>query len=147
MKYDQHGRELPDDTPVEAPVGLKRPPTLHEMIAMHVRSAVFAQRAGEAGMETEEEANDFDLDGDDDEELPVTPYEMKVMVEEDVDREKRGRAVRKREERVQGDAAPGSVRSGEERKDVSRKDAGGGSSSVQSVEQASEVRKGDSGGA
>lgn len=147
MKYDELGRELPDDTPVEAPVGLKRPPTLHEMIAMHVRSAVFAQRAAQVGMETEEEANDFDLDGDDDEELPVTPYEMKVMVEEDVDREKRGRALRKREERVQGDAAPGSVRSREERKDVSGKDAGGGAPSVQPVEQASQVRKGDAGGA
>lgn len=84
MQYDEFGRELPDDTPIEVPVGLKRPPTLHEMIAMHVRGAMFQQKVQEAGFESEEEANDFEVDGDDLEELPMTPHEIAAQVGDDL---------------------------------------------------------------
>lgn len=84
MKYNEMGEEILDTTPLEVPVGLKRPPTLHEMIALHVRSAVFAQKVSDMGLETEEEANDFEVDGDDLEELPVTPHEIAAQVGDDV---------------------------------------------------------------
>lgn len=61
--------EYPDPTPLEVPVGFKRPPTIQEMIAKMVRVSLEAR---EAGMETFEEAEDFDVDDDFD---PSSPWE------------------------------------------------------------------------
>lgn len=69
MKYDDYGRELPDDTPVEVPLRFKRPPSIQELIAMHVKSAMQVDRA--MGKDDEE---DFDEEQEFDDVL--TPYEL-----------------------------------------------------------------------
>ena len=72
-RYDEKGRQIPDPTPVEWPLGLTRPRTLAEEIQRHIRGHV-SELAAREGYETEEEANDFEV-GDDWEE-PLTAYEV-----------------------------------------------------------------------
>lgn len=78
MSLDKKGREVPDPRPVEWPANLKRPLTLQEEIQRFVRVEM-SQRAAEHGMESFEEADDFDV-GDEDE--WQSPYEMTEMQEE-----------------------------------------------------------------
>lgn len=66
------GSEVPDPTPMAPPVGYKPAPSLADQIREMVRSERLAREAQEAGFETFEEADDFDV-GDDYE--PNTPYE------------------------------------------------------------------------
>lgn len=81
MRYNDKGEEIPDPTPVEVPVGIKRDPPLHELIKLYVRTEM-SRQAAEEGNETFDEANDF---GDEDDlDLPMTPYETRVLVDEDV---------------------------------------------------------------
>lgn len=75
---DERGREVPDPTPVEWPAGMRRPESLTEQIQRLVRVAV-SQQAAAAGFETFEEADDFDVD---DEEDPLSQYELTAMQEE-----------------------------------------------------------------
>lgn len=76
-KYDEKGQEIPDPRPMAIPIGMKRPETLQEMIARMVHQhSVVAQRHGH---ETFEEADDFDVE---DEDVPVSPYQMTQMQEE-----------------------------------------------------------------
>lgn len=65
--------EKPDPNPMQIPAGFRRPPTLAEQVARLVRSERFMQEARDAGFETFEEAEDFDID--DDPVDPSTPYE------------------------------------------------------------------------
>lgn len=108
-KYNESGEEMANGDPIEMPIGLKRPPSLHETIAMHVRSAMFAREMSEQGFETEEEANDFDVDGDDEpDELPITPYEQAAYVGDDVRSHIKTRKLDKRRGGVQnGDSLNG----------------------------------------
>lgn len=69
---DRH-YETPDPNPVRMPAGFKRPETLEERIRRLVRSERFNQAMDESGMETFDEANDFDVE--DDLPDPATPYE------------------------------------------------------------------------
>jgi len=55
------------------PVGFKRPETLAEQVARLVRHSEFARMVHSQGLETFEEADDFDID--DDIPLPNTPWE------------------------------------------------------------------------
>lgn len=66
------GREMPDAKPMEIPVGFKRPETLAEQVQRLVRTQL-SQEAAQSGLETFEEANDFDIADDPIE--PGTPYE------------------------------------------------------------------------
>jgi len=59
------GREHPDPIPMEPPINYVRQPHLWETIRDMVRSEALAQRAREAGRETFEEAEDFDIEDDD----------------------------------------------------------------------------------
>lgn len=70
------GKEYPDQTPVEWPLGLSRPMSLHDEIKMYIR-AEYSKFAQDAGYESFEEADDFEVD-DDEGEL-VSPYEMTDM--------------------------------------------------------------------
>lgn len=81
MKYNEKGEELPDSTKIEVPLHLKREPPMHELIKQFVRRELSAHAEAQ-GMETFEEANDFGDESDD--ELPMTPYEVQVLVDEDV---------------------------------------------------------------
>jgi len=67
---DEHGREKPNPTPMAPPIGYRRQPTIAEQMRQMIQLA--SLEAAQAGAETEEEANDFDV-GEDME--PNTPYE------------------------------------------------------------------------
>lgn len=73
MKYDEHGRELPDPTPIEIPVRFRgRPESLTDQIRRMVRNEL-SEAAARSGHETFAEANDFDVD--DEVDVP-TRYEI-----------------------------------------------------------------------
>lgn len=80
-KLDDRGHELVSDKPVALPVGFERPPSIHEQIRQAIRQERFNQHIAQQGLETEEEANDFDIMDDDDFDS-VSPYEVMEMVEE-----------------------------------------------------------------
>lgn len=69
---DQYGREVPDPTPMEPPVGYFRQPSMVEHIRSLVASEMLRRAAEEAGAETFEESEDFEVGDDYD---PHTPYE------------------------------------------------------------------------
>lgn len=71
-------REYPDPTPVEVPLGFRRPPTLQEEIQRLIRVQM-SQQARDTGLETFEEANDFEVDEDPD---PLSQYEVVEMAPE-----------------------------------------------------------------
>lgn len=72
MHYDERNREILDDTPVSLPIGFRRPPTLQETIRALVRTEV-SKRAANEGLETFEEADDFNVGDDYD---PTSPWEL-----------------------------------------------------------------------
>lgn len=74
-KYNEHGEELPDATPIEVPLGFKKPPTLHEQIAMFVRSEEWRRQAEAHGVENFEQANDFEVGDAEFDDIP-TVHEM-----------------------------------------------------------------------
>lgn len=82
-QYDERGREIPDNTPVEIPLGWRRPLTLQEQIQRHIR-VEFSQLASSRGFESFEEADDFDVDEDPD---MLTQYELHEMAPEAIDRD------------------------------------------------------------
>lgn len=57
-------KEIPDNTPVELPIGYRVPETLESMIARLITNSQFNQARHAAGEETFEEADDFDTDED-----------------------------------------------------------------------------------
>lgn len=63
------GHELPDPTPVAPPVGYIKQPSMIEQVRNMVRSEHLRLAALEAGQETFEEADDFDIPDD-----PVDPH-------------------------------------------------------------------------
>lgn len=72
--HDERGSEIPDPNPMQPPVGYNRQPSLAEQIRAMVVSENLRREAEAAGMETFEEADDFDV-GDDFEEERHSPYE------------------------------------------------------------------------
>lgn len=69
---DDYGREVLDPTPMAPPIGYRPQATMVDIIHAQIRSAQLAKEAQEAGFETFEEADDFDVDDDFD---PSSPYE------------------------------------------------------------------------
>lgn len=70
--HDILGRELPDPTPLEPPIGY----VPQESMVDHIRNMIrteLSRSAADAGEETFEEADDFAIDEDDPD--PHTPYE------------------------------------------------------------------------
>lgn len=74
---NEDGWEVPDPTPVAWPAGVRRPETLTEQIRRLVRLEV-SKAAAEQGMESFEEADDFDMDDDDELRSPYELTEMEV---------------------------------------------------------------------
>lgn len=70
--------EHPDPTPLEIPLGMTKPETLEEIMARMIKSR-FEMMAADNDMETEEEANDFDVGAEDD---WHSPYELQEMQED-----------------------------------------------------------------
>lgn len=73
VRLDAHGHEIPDPRPMTIPAGFKRPETLAETVKRLVRSEQWAKAMEEAGEETFEEADDFEVGDDYD---PSSPYEQ-----------------------------------------------------------------------
>lgn len=71
-RLDEHGLEVPDPTPMEIPVAMRRPETSDERIRRIIAHSL-SVRAAEAGLESFEEADDFDIE--DDPIDPSTPWE------------------------------------------------------------------------
>lgn len=67
-KMDEYGKLIPDSTPLAPPIGFRNEPSMVEIIRDMVASERVRQDAENAGMETLEEADDFDV-GDDAAEL------------------------------------------------------------------------------
>lgn len=91
--YNEKGQEIPDPTPIEVPLKMQRPPDIHELIARAVRGERVRQRLEQEGFESWEEANDF---GEDDEEGPVSKYELTEMQDEFYDSDRRKLAASRR---------------------------------------------------
>lgn len=70
--FNDRGEEIPDPRPAAIDTGLKKPPTLQETIRRLVRDESFKAALDAGGMETFEEADDFDVGDDFD---PASPYE------------------------------------------------------------------------
>lgn len=71
-RLDEFGHETLDPTPIAPPVGFRPAPSLAEQIREMVRSERLAREVIEAGYETFEEADDFDVGDDVD---VSSPYE------------------------------------------------------------------------
>lgn len=76
-RLDERGREVPYGGPVALAVDLVRHDTLHEMIRRIVHSETMKLASMQAGIDTPEEADDFDIE--DDPLDPLTPYEEHFM--------------------------------------------------------------------
>lgn len=67
------GKEFLDPTPMAPPLGYKQQPSMVDHIRNMIRSEKLRQEALDAGYETFEEADDFDVGDDID---PHSPYEV-----------------------------------------------------------------------
>lgn len=83
LRQHPDGRERPDPTPEEPPLGYKKQPSIFDQVRAMVRSDKLKEEALAAGKETFEEADDFDLDEDED---PHSPYENEFDPIPDADR-------------------------------------------------------------
>ncbi|UOF79229.1 hypothetical protein [Microviridae sp.] len=72
-RLDERGRELLDGRPMEPPVGYNPQPSLMEKIRKMVHDAQVQRDLAKAGVETFDEANDFDVGDDYD---PTSPWEQ-----------------------------------------------------------------------
>lgn len=79
-QWTEDGRQIPDDTPVEIPLNLRKGETEAMRIARAV-SLEFSQQAEKKGYETWEESQDFDIE-DDEDIFPQSQFELKEMAEE-----------------------------------------------------------------
>jgi len=70
---NKEGAERPSSIPLDPPLGYKRTPSLSEQIRAMVRSEALAQATAAAGVETFDEADDFDVGEDID---PSSPWEV-----------------------------------------------------------------------
>lgn len=93
QRYNEKGQEIPDPRPIEVPLGLRRPKDIHEMIHDALRGERMRIAAERAGVESFEEANDFELDEEPD---LVSKYELRPMQEEYYDNDRRNHAANRR---------------------------------------------------
>lgn len=108
--YTKDGNIILDPTPMAPPIGYKKAPSMVEIVRDMVRSEKLAQEAREAGFETFEESEDFDVG--DEPELLRSPYENQFdpPLEELL---KEGRkALQEREEREKAEKAKSGVEGG-----------------------------------
>lgn len=70
--FNKKGEEIPDPTPVSIDTGIKKPLTINEMIRKLVKDESFRASLEAKGIETFEEADDFEIGDDYD---PSSPYE------------------------------------------------------------------------
>lgn len=73
------GMEVCDPTPVEMPIGAERPETLESMMLRMIHNV--SAQAARAGLETLDEANDYEIDDEDDFTEVLTGHELRAMME------------------------------------------------------------------
>lgn len=78
-KYNEKHEEIPDNTPVELPIGYTEPESLEQVIARMIQANDFRKAQEAAGLETFEEADDFDVMDEGD---IASEHEMDPMQEE-----------------------------------------------------------------
>lgn len=66
---DAFGHEVPDPTPIAPPIGFKEFPSMIEQVQSMIRNYNLQKELAAQGVETFEEANDFDVDEDRDSHL------------------------------------------------------------------------------
>lgn len=79
MGQNKQGHEMPDPNPVAIPVGFRKPESLNSIVRRLVRSEV-SEAAEKHGLESFEEADDFDVEGED-------PVDMQSPWDLDSDRD------------------------------------------------------------
>lgn len=105
-QFDAQGRELPDPTPVEAPLAFRKPQlTIEEQINRALRSREILQAQEARGEETLVDSMDFGPDEDVSRALPTSPHEVRDM-QEDLLREGAIEADRAERRKKQKEAAP-----------------------------------------
>lgn len=104
-QYDALHREIPDNTPVEMPVGYEQPESLESMIRRMISNNEYLNHF--KGAESIEEADDFDVMED---ELPESPYEFKDMREEFLGEVKQTPAPSAQNKKEKGVSAPKDVK-------------------------------------
>jgi len=121
LKYpDDSGLEYVDSTPVEVPLGFRRPLTLQEQIRQYLRQEIGLARLGIDSSESFEESLDFD-DGEE----PLTAAEQQFVQEDSLVRAAREaasarasaqqiRSLKARGARKAGGAALGAGQDGQE---------------------------------
>lgn len=62
--YNRKGEELPDPVPTQLHIDIEAEMPLHEKVLRAVQSSEWTRRMNEQGIETYEEANDFDIPDD-----------------------------------------------------------------------------------
>lgn len=130
MKYNERGEEILDDTPIEAPLKFKKPLSIQELIALHVRAATQVER------QMEEDEEDLDEDGQEFDDI-LTPYEL-YEYSADTDREvRRHESLKKAKEKANGS---GTGKSAD--KAAQGKEAGAGTAGVGEVAPADEKPSG-----
>lgn len=82
MGTHKDGKEYLDPTPLSVPAGFKRPESIHEMIKRYIRTEQFREKAEAAGVDTEAEANDFEVE--DEEDMVLTRHEISAMAAEEL---------------------------------------------------------------
>lgn len=93
QEYNVKGQEVPDGTRNEVALTFRRPRDIHEMIQDALRGERMANAAHMQGLESFEEANDFDVDEEPD---PLSPYELREMHDELYDSDRRALAAERR---------------------------------------------------
>lgn len=73
------GKEQPDTTPIELPIGAQRPPSIREEMQRYIRETLSSYMASTQESETFEEADDFDIGLEDE---WTSPYELQDMQED-----------------------------------------------------------------
>lgn len=95
---NEKGWEVPDPRPMERPIGWTEPESLQSMIARLIRTEV-SRQASQAGAETFEEADDFDVDDDPELRSPYELDDQTSMLEPWKEEDQRTQALRAAEER------------------------------------------------
>lgn len=88
-KFNDKGHEILDPTPIALPVGMSKPESLESKMRRFIRTE-FSRQAQDQGMESFDEANDFDMD--DEADLPLTRYEAHELIDEEPTDEQPGRS-------------------------------------------------------
>lgn len=82
-RFDAEGRELPDPTPVEVPLGFRKPQlTIEEQIRRALRSQEVMRAQEARGEETLDDSMYFGPDEDPSDGLPTSPHEVRDMRED-----------------------------------------------------------------